>query len=53
MKNLKEEIEIKYLDKIQLEAKQQNKEHFESKAKELLLLQENDLFSKASANLLF
>jgi predicted transcriptional regulator len=53
MKNLKEEIELKYLDKIQVEAKTQNKEYFEGKARELLLLQENDLFSKSSANLLF
>lgn len=53
MKNLKEEIEQKYLEKIQLEVKQQNKEYFEQKARELLLLQDNDLFSKASANLLF
>ena len=50
---LKQEVESKYLEKIIKQVEAQNKEHFEAKAKELLRKQDQDLFAKSSANLLF
>lgn len=46
-------MEHNYLNKIIQEVEAQNKEYFESKARELLRKQDHDLFAKASANLLF
>lgn len=50
---LKREVEERYLEKISKQVEAQNKEYFENKAKALLIQQDNDLFAKASANLLF
>ena len=50
---LKQEVENKYLEKIIKQVEAQNKEYFETKAKELLRKQDHDLFAKSSANLLF
>ena len=53
MRALKADIEEKYLQKIVSQVEQQNKEYFEDKARELLRVQDKDLFAKSSANLLF
>ena len=53
LQKLKQEVETKYLEKIIKQVEAQNKEYFETKAKELLRKQEQDLFAKSSANLLF
>ena len=53
IRTLKKDIEEKYLDKIIIQVEAQNKEYFEEKARELLRIQEKDLFAKSSANLLF
>lgn len=53
LKKLKTEVEGRYLEKITAEVEAQNKEHFEAKARDLLVRQDQDLFAKASANLLF
>lgn len=50
---MKKDVEDKYLDKIVKKVEAQNKEYFEAKARELLRKQADDLFAKASANLLF
>jgi hypothetical protein len=53
MRNIKAEIEEKYLAKIISQVEKQNKAYFEEKARELLRVQDKDLFAKSSANLLF
>ena len=53
IKKLEQEIENTYLQKIKGEVEQQNKDYFENKAKELLLKDENNIFYKTCANLLF
>jgi hypothetical protein len=53
MRNIKTEIEEKYLAKIISQVEKQNKAYFEEKARELLRVQDKDLFAKSSANLLF
>lgn len=53
MRNIKTDIEEKYLAKIIAQVEQQNKGYFEEKARDLLRVQDKDLFAKSSANLLF